>query len=43
MVKTISAIFALRSAPDPEEIKYELESIKDRIKSKPLPFLGPML
>ena len=35
-----SAIFALRIAPDPEEVKDELENFKDRIKSKPLPFLN---
>jgi hypothetical protein len=39
-VCNVAAIFALRTAPDPDEIKYELESIKDRIKSKPLPFLN---
>jgi hypothetical protein len=35
-----SAIFALRIAPDPEEIKYELDHIRNKIKSKPLPFLS---
>ena len=35
-----SAIFALRIAPDPEEVKDELENFKERIKSKPLPFLS---
>ena len=35
-----SAIFALRDAPDPEEIKYELDHIRDKIRSKPLPFFS---
>ena len=40
MNDNVSAIFALRSAPDPEELKDEFENIREKIKSKPLPFLS---